>query len=170
MNNSLRALRLVSCGFILVVAIFIGACGETDPYAVIEAQRTQYTAQAQGFYVDERVIDRDPVQDADGNEVSIAPIIEKDILLDILVQNEAAEPLAGLTVDFEHVDSAGSIKSARKIFLDTSEVGRGNVGSFSETLSNVDYTDGDAFTVNVRSPIPEAERSEYREFDAAEGG
>ncbi len=168
-SNSSRALRLTTGGLLLAVATLSGACGESDPYAVIEAQRAQYTAQAQGFYVDERVIDREPIMDADGNEVSIEPIIEKDILFDMLVQSEADQALSGLTVDFEHVDSSGNIKSERKIYLDISAVGRGNVGSFSETLTNVDYTEGDGFTVNVRSPIPEAERSQYREFDAAQG-
>lgn len=152
-----------------LVLMPLAGCAEKDPFLALEAQRSQYTAQAQGFYVDERVIETDPVLDASGNEVSIEPNVEKDILLDILVKSEADDALAGLTVDLEHVDSTGNLKASHRFFLETGDVRRGTVGTFSEKLVNVDFTEGDGFTVNVRSPVPEAERSEYREFDGVGG-
>lgn len=155
-----------SIGAVTLLGLFAFACGPTDPYLQIEKSRAQYEAQMQGgFYVDERVVEREPVLDSEGMEVSIEPDVEKDVLLDFLVKNGADQPLDGITVEVEHVDSTGELKQAHRIYVDVSSVGKGNVGQFSERLINVDYVDGDAFAVSIRTPVPEAERSAYREFD-----
>lgn len=164
--ESLRRTGVAAGLSLAVLALFASGCGPTDPYLQIEQARSQYEAQMQGgFYVDERVVEREPVLDSEGMEVSIEPDVEKDVLLDFLVKNGAEEALEGITVEVEHVDSAGNLKQAHRIYVDVSSVGKGNVGQFSERLTNVDYVDGDAFAVSIRSPVPEAERSEYREFD-----
>ncbi len=149
-----------------LLAIVVG-CQEKDPALLVESLRAQYTAQAQSFYIDERVVEAEPVLDSEGQEVSIEPTVERDLLLDIVVKNGSQSRLETLTVEYEHYDSSENLKDTRRMVLDVGHILAGTVGQFSETIENVDYNEGDKFSMSIRNPVPAAERSEYPEFTAS---
>lgn len=100
---------------------------------------------------------------AAGEEAEEVPT-RKDVVLDILIRNEGRENLPGLTVDISMVDAAGNEKRHWRAWIDTSQIFRGPGTQVSYTLEDVPYEPGDGFHAEVRSPVPPAERSEYREF------
>lgn len=104
---------------------------------------------------------------AEGEDLAEEVPVATDVVLDILVGTKGQETLDGLTVEVEQVDSAGNVKDRRLLWLDTSNVLRGQGSQMAVVLEDVDYADGDAFAVTLVSPVPAAERSEYREFDTA---
>ncbi len=134
----------LSTGLLLLLA---AACAG-DPAARIEARRAKYSAELTGFVVKE------------------APAVAlPEIVLDVLVSGAAKPPLSGLTLDLSMADAAGKEKVHRRVWVETSTVGPGGEQK-SLTLTDLGYAAGDGFWVEVRSPIPAAERGDYREFGA----
>ena len=88
------------------------------------------------------------------------------MVLDILITNKNDDKLPGLTVDVSQVDAAKQPKGHWRIWVDTSQVGRGPGTQVSHVLKGVDYEEGDGFQVEVRGTVPAAEQGEYREFAA----
>ncbi len=105
----------------------------------------------------------------EGGEAMPAPT-RQDVLLDILVSTTSHELLPHLTVDVEQVDADKNAKGHWLAYLDTSGVNRGPGTQISYTLENVDYADGDGFTVEVRHPVPPEERGQYQEFQEPGSG
>jgi hypothetical protein len=99
---------------------------------------------------------------------AMEPMMRYDVILDIVVRHTSDEMLPGITLDLSHADAAGVEKEHRRLWVDTSDLAKGDSLQVNETLEDVDYDEGDGFHVEVRRPIPAAERGEYREL--APGG
>jgi hypothetical protein len=124
----------------------LAACAG-DPARALEARRARYSADLGAFLVQD-----DPARSL------------PRILLDVTVRGDARPPLTGLTLDVSIADAAGREKERRHVFVDTSAVGPGGE-QMTLTLDDVDYAPGDGFWVEVRGPVPPAERALYREFE-----
>lgn len=169
-------------------------CRQLTPEEKVASLRSQYTAEALSFVVvepEETVVAEDELPGAEEavegeevlEEVEVEAAEETDIgeidepgepvpgpvtvLVDVLVSTTATDKLDGLTLDVFHADAQQDVKENRRVWIDTSGVVRGPGTQFTLELEDVDYEEGDGFSVEVRSPIPEAERSEYREFQEA---
>ena len=127
------------------------ACGG-DPGSGIESRRVEYTATLQSFVV----------QDDPGTGT-------QRIVLDVLVDWAGTEPLPGLTLDVSMADPAGAEKVRRRVWIDTAQLRRGGE-QLALVLDGLPWQPGDGFFVEVRTPVPAAERGEYREFAAAASG
>jgi hypothetical protein len=92
--------------------------------------------------------------------------VTSDVVLDILITNKNDDKLPGLTIDVSQVDAAKQEKGHWRIWVDTSQVGRGSGTQVSHVLEGVDYEEGDGFQVEVRGAVPAADQGEYREFAA----
>jgi hypothetical protein len=91
--------------------------------------------------------------------------VTSDVVLDILVRNDGGDKLPGITVDVTQVDPAENEKGHWRVWVDTSSLGARSPGiQVSHVLPDVDYEEGDGFSVEVRNPVPAAERGEYQEF------
>jgi len=140
--NSLRLLAPT-------LALLLAACAG-DPILELERQRARYSATMNGF-----VVRDDP---ATGKQ---------EIVLDVLVQFDGQDPLDGVTVDLSVADAAGREKAVRHLWVDTRGLSKGPGKQVTLTLTDLPYLPGDGFFVEVRAPIPAAERGDYREFAAA---
>lgn len=92
----------------------------------------------------------------------------KNLMLDILVSNDSFKSLPGITLDISMVDKSGKEIEHRRLWVNTSKVVLGSPVQVSDVLKNVPYQQGYGINVEVRKPIPAAERSEYREFSDAQ--
>jgi hypothetical protein len=144
-----RPLRFAAAAALLVLASL--ACAG-DPAQEIERRRAGYSASLAGFMI----------RDDPGSE-------RPQVLLDVTVRGEAKPPLAGITLDVSMADAGGREKARRRVWVDTSALGPGGEQT-TLTLEGLDFAPGDGFWVEVRTPVPPAERGEYRELSAAGGG
>lgn len=135
--------------FALPLALLVATGCAGDPVLELERQRSRYSATLGGF-----VVRDDP---ATGNQ---------EVVLDVLVQWDGKEPLDGVTIDLSVADAAGREKATRKLWVDTRGLGKGPGRQVTLTLDDLPYQAGDGFFVEVRAPIPAAERAQYREFEA----
>ncbi len=119
----------------------------------IEVRRTKYTASLSGFVI------RDVPGDVQG-------AAKQQIVLDVLVAGGSKPPLPGLTLDVSMAGADGVEKARRRVWVETASVG---VSGEQRAIlfDDLDYQPGDGFWVEVRSPIPVAERGDYRELGAA---
>lgn len=145
---SARPKLLLRLALPLVLLIAAGCAG--DPILELEHQRSSYSATMNGFVV------RD---DPDTGK--------QEIVLDVLVRWDGTKPLDGVTIDLSVADAAGREKAVRHLWVDTAGLGKGPGKQVTLTLTDLPYQAGDGFFVEVRAPIPAAERSAYREFAAA---
>jgi hypothetical protein len=99
-------------------------------------------------------------------ETTAGPPVRTDVILDILVSTTSSEYLPGITLDVEHADADRQAKDRRTLWVDTSGLVRGGGTQVTHVLENVDWEEGDAFYVEVRSPVPAEERADYKEFEA----
>jgi len=157
-----------------------------DPAEQVSEIRSRYSARLNGFVVHQ--VPQDPVappaepsaegsdeaepvadDEAEGAEDEGVEVLEpvplaQAVTLDILVALEGRETLPGLTLDVTQVDAQEEEKASWKVYLDVADVHRGPGTQVSYRLEDVDYVEGDGFHVEVRHPVPAAERGEYREF------
>jgi hypothetical protein len=109
---------------------------------------------------------------AEGEEMPMAeevPVLQ-NVNIEILLQHDSPEKLPGITLDVEMVDSSQKTKGTWKVWAETANLPKATGTQFSHRLEDVDYVVGDGFNVEVRFPVPPAERSEYREFSEPAGG
>lgn len=93
--------------------------------------------------------------------------VERTIFFDLIVQLDGDHALPGLTLDLAQADASGAEKKAWKRYVELPSMIKGQTQqvSFEEDL---EFEEGDQFSVELRTPVPPAERGEYREFaDAA---
>lgn len=180
-------IALASIALLALVAV---ACGKPmSPEEKVSDLRSKYAAELNGFVVHSVPVEgmessdmagEAPDQDAGamsdqssaeapdgmaaGASDEAAVPTRQDAILDILVSTTSKEHLPGLTVDIEQVDAQKNPKGHWRAYLDTSDVLRGPGTQISYTVEGVNYVDGDGFSVEVRHPVPPAERSEYKEF------
>lgn len=95
----------------------------------------------------------------------LATNLVNNLYFDILVSTTADEPLSTLTIDLTHAAATQEEKNVYRIPLDVTGVIKGSGEQITATLENVeDVEENDLFSVEVRSSVGEAERSEYPEF------
>lgn len=138
----------------LAGAAIVGASCSDDPIARVERQRAHYQASLGGFVVREY-----PPNDGQAGK--------QEILLDVLVSFDGREPLEGITLDLSMADGAGREKARRALWTDVSGLERGGSRQLTLVVDDLPYQAGDGFWIEVRSPVPEAERSGYRELAEA---
>lgn len=180
-----RLCALAALAVLGLAAVGLTACGPSDPQERVAELRGRYTAELNSFSVQEVPLEPEPLpgeegemegeeaaaeEAAGGEGEGMEPVpVRKDALLDILIQNRANEPLPGLTLDVTLVDADKNEKARYRPYMDTSGLLKGRGESFIHRVEDVPYEPGDGFHVEVRHPIPAAERGEYREFSAAGG-
>jgi hypothetical protein len=143
-----RPRPLVLAGVALAFAAALAAACAQDPARRVDAARARYGATLQSF-----VVRDDPAA------------ASQQIVLDVLVDWSGGEALPGLTFDVSMADATGKEKAHRRVFADVSKVDRGGA-QLSLVLDDLPYRAGDGFFVEVRVPVPAAERGDYREFGA----
>jgi hypothetical protein len=169
---------------VAIAWILLGAhgCGpRLTPEEKVEFLRSQYSAELKSV-----MVSQDPVAPGEqgtdpagatatavasgpgpsATDGRAAPAVHQDATLDIVVSATGEEQLPGVTIDLRHLDADGREKDQQKLWIDTSTMVRGADLEITHVIENVDYAPGDDFLVEVRTPIPAAERAEYREFEA----
>lgn len=189
---SRRLSALWLCALLAMAGVGLAACSPKSPEERVADLRRQYNAELNSFVVEETPLEpaageeemagegeemageemAGEAGDGEGMDAMGEPVeVRKDVVLDILVQNRATEPLAGLTLDIGLVDPGKNEKAHYRHWVDTSNLLKGRGESFIHRIEDVPYEEGDAFYVEIRTPVPAAERGEYREFAmAGEGG
>ncbi len=163
-----------STAFALVVAalLLLAACAGEGGVA---GARAGYIAEMGSFSVvqapamaEEVTEDAEADAEADATEEAAAPTEPAmvTVLLDFLIHNEGSGALDGVTVDLTIAGPDGNEKERRLIWVDTAGLTKGSQRQVAHDLTDVAYSDGDGFHVEVRNPIPMEERGDYREFDA----
>lgn len=181
--NRLSTVRTVlySCAALLLLA----ACGGS-PEEKVARLRGMYSARLNSFLVQaqlapepeifteegaEPMVPDEGMAEGEGEDEMLEPMeaepAHPNILLDILIQHDSPELLAGITVDISMADSAGNEKGAWKVWFDTANVRKANITQYSHVLEDVPYVEGDGFFAEVRHPVPTEERGEYSEFSSA---
>ncbi|HVS62557.1 MAG TPA: hypothetical protein VMT85_03525 [Thermoanaerobaculia bacterium] len=176
---------------LVTLAVLFG-CAPSSPADQVEEARAQTTVELISFAVREEPVASpapEPTGDTEEGEVEGEPAGEEDavgaedaageedveaaatdvpvrtdVLLDLLVSSAADDPLSGITVELEHVDGDQNVKDTRLLWVPTPNLVRAVGAQVTVTVEDVDYAEGDGFSVSVRSPVPEGERSEYGEF------
>lgn len=166
---------------LLLLAVFTACAGKSPEERLVE-NRSRYTAELNGFYIEETPLIQETVEEAaEEGDASAAdegagdtetdaeagaadvPVVQ-NAHLDILVKHDSFEKLPGVTLDISMVDAGQNEKAHWRVWVDTADVERANPTQYSHVLEDIDYEEGDGFHVEVRHPVPEAERGEYREF------
>jgi hypothetical protein len=162
----------------LFLGLVLTACGPSSPAEKTAQTRSLYSARLNGFVVEEEPIVEAPMgeMEASAGEVETAEAILEEqadfepvavsqrVLLDILIQHDSNEKLPGVTVDISMAAPDGQEKDHWRVWFDTSDIEKANVTQFTHILEDVSYEEGDGFFAEVRHPVPEEERSEYKEF------
>jgi hypothetical protein len=151
----------------------------------IERQRAQYSASMRSVTVKQwpmgiRDGESDPVAtgsatapveghaDLAASERSV-PAVRTEVVLDLRIAVRGKTELArlpGLTLDVVQIDSDHRPKKRSAVWVDTDGVTPEQAADLKHVLRDVEWATGDTFTVEVRTPVPPSERSEYREFAA----
>ncbi len=163
-----------SSAFALTVAglLLLAACAGEGGVA---GARVGYIAEMGSFSVvqapamaEEATEDAEAEAEAETAEEAAAPTEPAmvTVLLDFLIHNEGSGALDGVTVDLTIADPDGNEKERRLLWVETAGLTKGSQRQVAHELTDVAYTDGDGFHVEVRYPIPMEERGDYREFDA----
>ena len=178
----MQRIQRFGMSFALVIGallVFTG-CAQKSPLETMIENRSRYTAEINGFYVDANPLVADAgagevegegegepegEPEGEGELVEPEPVELVQIAhLDILIKHDSFEKLAGVTVDIIQVDPDENEKGRWLVWFDTANVERANPTQYSHEIEGIDYVEGDGFTVEVRHPIPEGERGDYQEF------
>lgn len=173
---------LLTAGLVFSIGISVSGCSPKSPEERIASIRARYKATLNGFIIQEEPIevevepilepeglDEMPIDDsAEALDLDEIPTyaVSKKVLLDILLHNDSAEKLDGLTVDISMVDAEHHEKGHWQVWFDTSTIEKANIASRIHILDDPGYEEGDGFAAEVRQ-VPVSERSEYREFSTA---
>ncbi len=161
-------------GLTIGALLVLVGCAQKSPLEKLIENRARYKAKVNSFYIDAQpviaeAIDAEPEAEGaeiEGEAAEPEPVaVVQNAHLDLLVQHDSSEKLPGVTLDIVQVDANKTQKGQWRTWVDTSKVERANPTSYSYVIEGIDYVEGDGFSAEVRHPIPEAERGEYREFE-----
>jgi hypothetical protein len=163
----------------VVCAALVAACASKTPAERVAESRSAYKATLNSFFVKETPLE--PVEEAMAgeaeaedeaeagaeaeDEMPMAVEVRKDAVLDVIVQHQTNDPLAGITLDISMVDGAQNELEHWQYWVDTTGLPKANQRPYSIVFEDVDYQEGYGFNVEVRQPVPESERGAYREFE-----
>lgn len=188
--------RTTALAFAALVLAAVFACGPPkSPEEKVAELRAEYTAKLNGFAVEQEPTAGAPSGTDEGmaqqgaageasapaagsetaqagemaqsGDMASATPVHQTAILDILVSRKGRHGLPGVTVDITEADPKGDEKGHWLAYLDVSHVLPGADAQISYTLHDVDYEQGDGFNVEVRSPVPAADRGQYKEFQEA---
>lgn len=91
----------------------------------------------------------------------------RDVLLDIEIWHDARESLPGITLEVTQADASENEKATYRIWVDTSALPPGTHRQVNHVFEDIEVAEDDQFSVELRHPVPPAERDEYREFQQA---
>lgn len=189
-SRPLGVVRALAALVALAALILTGACAEPS----VAEERTGYEATLNNYAIREVPLAPEPAMDAegqmdedgemtdeapaegDGEEgeemegMEPAPVdVRQDLILDIMMERtRRSADLAGVTVDVTHADENEAEKAVYRVWVDTSDV-RSLPLQKDAVVEDIDFAEGDRFHVEIRHPIAEGERGEYREFSDAGG-
>ena len=162
--------RSTAFAFAVAALLLLAACAGEGGVA---GARAGYIAEMGSFSVVQapamaEEATEDAEAEAEATEEAAAPTEPAmvTVLLDFLIHNEGSGALDGVTVDLTIAGPDGNEKERRLIWVDTAGLTKGSQRQVAHDLTDVAYSDGDGFHVEVRNPIPMEERGDYREFDA----
>lgn len=104
------------------------------------------------------------VGDAEGDDMVAPAGPAPQLMCDIVVRYNDRDPLPGVTIDLVHMTPFEEVRNTFREYVETDGLLKGSPRQISLLLEVPGFQDGDGFTVEVRQPVPAAERSEYREF------
>lgn len=107
---------------------------------------------------------------AEGEAEAVEVPTRTDLVLDVIVARDGSAELPGLTLDITLVDANQQEKGHWRWWVETAGMPKGDQRQFPHVLEDVDYVEGDGLLVEVRDPVPAAERGDYREFREETGG
>ena len=107
--------------------------------------------------------DGDAMADAGGEGDGMATA-KHEVLFDLIVQFDGNDPLPGVTVEITHADPFEKEKGSFRHYLETGPMVKSETKQLSFTVPDLDFVDGDLFSVDIRGHVPPEERGEYREF------
>ncbi len=96
-------------------------------------------------------------------EADVVPQTRK-IFFDLIVRFDGTKSLPGITVDITHADAFEKEKGQHRYWLDTAGMLKSDTRQIDFELEDVEFVDGDVFSVALRPQVPPEERGEYREF------
>ncbi len=174
LNRTLWRRPEVVLAFVAAIALLALACGGgggvAETRAGFIAQLQSFTVQApaaeEAMASEEADAEAEADTDAEAEGDMPAEPAMVSVMLDILVHNEGAGTLDGITVDLTIADPDGAEKERRLLWVETAGLTKGSQTQVVYDLNDVVYTEGDGFHVEVRHAIPMEERGDYREFDA----
>lgn len=165
----------------IVCVVLLASCTSRTPAEKVAATRAEYKATLNSFFVKETplevvvpegeaaegaVADDSAEAPMEGDEAPPAEVpVRQDAVLDVIVQHDTSSPLAGLTLDISMVDSAENEIESWRRWIDTEGLPKANQRPYSIVFEDVAYEEGHGFFVEIRHPIAEAERGQYREFE-----
>jgi len=180
-----RKIRFLSL-FIGALSALVGlsGCAQESPEDEVARLRSRFDARVNSFYVEARPQVDEMVMEgaieetgsesageaapaAEGEEVAVElqeSVLIQDAHLDLIVQHDNDDMLAGVTLEILMVDASQQEKGRWQVWVDTSKLLKANQLQLTHVLEDVAYVEGDGFAAEVRSPIPPTERGNYREF------
>jgi len=178
-----RAGRLSSV-FIVICVALLASCSSPTPAERVAASRAEYKATLNSFFVKETPLEvemgaaegaetgetageemAEAAVEGDEEMTAVEPEVRQDLVLDVIVQHDSPSPLDGVTLDITMVDAARNEVERWRSWVDTQGLPKANQRPFTIEFQDVAYEEGYGFYVEVRHPIPEAERGDYREFE-----
>ncbi|HVS00947.1 MAG TPA: hypothetical protein VMW27_30280 [Thermoanaerobaculia bacterium] len=139
-----RSAQLLGLLMLVVTTLFAGCTSELERAT---ESRSRYEAALDGFTVLQQ-------PDPTGR-------LDQDVEIRLRVHHRGGEELPGITVDVVQTDAARQDKRRWQVWVES------GAEETTRRLEDVDYRPGDGFRVEVRQPVPEAERGEYRELAEA---
>ena len=103
---------------------------------------------------------------AEGEAAEAAPTT---IVFDVIVLFSGSDPLPGITVDFTQADADGNEKAAWREFLDIPSIVKAETKQIM-VEAEVDFVEGDQFSVQLLKYVDPANYGDYKEFAAAAAG
>jgi hypothetical protein len=181
-EDSVRRMQRFGMALGLVVAglMAFAGCSSKSPLEKMIENRARYSVEVNGFYIEETPVVGEvdaemEVDAADADEIELEGVEEQPVAviqnahLDLLLKHDSFEKLPGITLDITQVDANKTEKGHWRLWVDTSKVERANPTQYSHVIENLDYEEGDGFAAEVRNPVPESERGDYREFSEVGG-
>jgi hypothetical protein len=132
-----------------------------DPAAAATAEAAEAAAEA------ELVDEAEHLSDEAGAALEPTGPQRRDVVLDIVVTHTADEALPGITLDVTQADEEENVKETFLVWIDTAHISRGEHAQVNYVLEDIEFEPGDRFSVEVRHPVPAADRGRYRELTPA---
>jgi len=167
----------LSVYLVVLATAALGCAGKARPADRIETVRALYASDVTGFVVERPAVQptspaatagtaASPAAD-EGTGLVAPPAPVSDVRLDLKLAHAPGEELSGITLEVGLLGADGAEKEHYRIWVDGSGLGSGEK-RLSYRLEDVPYQEGDRFVASVRTPVPAAERSLYKEFPVSQ--